>query len=102
MDITGIANPSVNLLDTPGTTKPETKPPSGGKSFTDTLKDSIAKVEDMQQAADQSVDDLAVGRTKTLHETMISVEQAEISFRMLMAVRGKVISAYHEIMRMSF
>lgn len=74
----------------------------GQNSFADTLKDSIAKVDDMQHKADQAVTDLAVGRTKTLHETMISMEQADISFKMLMAVRGKVISAYQEIMRMQF
>jgi flagellar hook-basal body complex protein FliE len=102
MNISRVSDPSVNMLQTPGTTKSEAKVPAGGKSFTDTLKESIGKVEDLQQAADQSVNDLAVGRTKTLHETMISVEQAELSFRMLMAVRGKVISAYHEIMRMQF
>jgi len=102
MNISRIGDPSINMLENPGTTKPDVKVPAGGKDFTATLKDSIAKVEDLQQAADQSVNDLAVGRTKTLHETMISVEQAELSFRMLMAVRGKVISAYHEIMRMQF
>ncbi|MFH1034943.1 MAG: flagellar hook-basal body complex protein FliE [Pseudomonadota bacterium] len=102
MNISRISDPAVNNLQTPGTTKPEAKTPTGGKSFTDTLKESIGKVEDLQQSADQSINDLATGRTKTLHETMISVEQAELSFKMLMAVRGKVINAYHEIMRMQF
>jgi flagellar hook-basal body complex protein FliE len=102
MNVTRIGDPSVSMLQTPGTTKSEAKVPTGGKSFTDTLKESVNKVENLQQSADQSITDLAVGRTKTLHETMISVEQADLSFRMLMAVRGKVISAYHEIMRMSF
>jgi flagellar hook-basal body complex protein FliE len=102
MNISRIGEPSVNMLQTPGTSKPEVKAPTGGKSFTDTLKDSVAKVEQMQQTANQSVTDLAVGRTKTLHETMISVEQASISMNMLLAVRNKVVSAYQEIMRMQF
>lgn len=76
--------------------------PPAGKGFVDTLKESIAKVNEQQQTADQSVQDLAVGRAKTLHETMISVEQAGISFKMMMAVRGKLVNAYHEVMRMQF
>lgn len=95
-------DPSVNMLQTPGVGRKETKPSSGGKSFADTMKDSIAKVENMQQSANQAMTDLAVGRTKTLHETMITVEQASISMNLLLAVRGKVINAYHEVMRMQF
>ena len=44
----------------------------------------------------------ATGRRKTLHETMIQVEEAQIAFNMLMAVRRKLVDAYQEIMRMRF
>ena len=101
MSINGIGNPTSGPLAS-GAGQVAPKATTGGKSFGDTLKDSVNKVEQMQQAADQSMTDLAVGRTKTLHETMITVEQAELSFKMLMAVRSKVINAYHEIMRMQF
>ena len=73
-----------------------------GKSFIDTFKESIQKVENQQQAADHATQDLAVGRGKTLHETMISVEQADISMRMMLAVRTQLVNAYHEVMRMQF
>lgn len=73
-----------------------------GKSFGETLTESVAKVEEQQKRADQSVNDLAVGRKKTLHETMIAVEEADITFKMLLAVRSKLVNAYHEIMRMQF
>ena len=72
------------------------------KSFADTLKDSVEAVVTQQKAADQSINDLAVGRKKTLHETMIAVEQADVSFKMLLAVRTKLVNAYQEIMRMQF
>lgn len=95
-------DPSVNMLQTPGVGRKEVKPANGGKSFADTMKDSIAKVEGMQRDASQAMTDLAVGRTKTLHETMITVEQASISMNLLLAVRNKVIGAYQEVMRMQF
>ena len=55
-----------------------------------------------QVQADSAAQNLAVGRTQHLHETMISLEKADIQFRLAMAVRNKVISAYQEIMRMQF
>lgn len=73
-----------------------------GKSFGQTLTESVAKVEEQQKQADEAVNDLAVGRKRTLHETMISVEEADITFKMLLAVRSKLVNAYHEIMRMQF
>lgn len=102
-----MANPSIagvgaKVLTQPFNSKAASQAPQTGKGFMDTLKESIEKVSEQQKAADQSVQDLAVGRAKTLHETMISVEQAGISFKMMMAVRGKLVNAYHEVMRMQF
>lgn len=72
------------------------------KTFADTLKDSIQSVENQQKAADRSINDLATGRSKALHETMIQVEQADVAFKMLLAVRTKLVNAYHEVIRMQF
>jgi len=80
----------------------KTEPEEGKKSFLAHMKESVERVEDEQRKADQAVQDLATGKRKTLHETMIQVEKAGISFQLLMAVRGKLVSAYQEIMRMHF
>ena len=72
------------------------------KSFGQTLTESVAKVEQQQKEADGAINDLAAGRKKTLHETMIAVEEADITFKMLLAVRSKLVNAYHEVMRMQF
>lgn len=78
---------------------PET---SQAKSFGQTLKESIGQVQDLQNSADAEVSKLATGGNTTIHQTMISLEQADIAFRMLMSVRGKLVGAYQEIMRMQF
>ena len=72
------------------------------KTFADTLKESVDQVQTQMKAADQSINDLAVGRKKNLHETMIAVEQADVAFKMLLAVRTKLVNAYQEITRMQF
>jgi flagellar hook-basal body complex protein FliE len=51
--------------------------------------------------ADQAIDDLATGRNQDIHNTMISMQKAEISFELVMQIRNKLISAYDEIRRMS-
>ena len=84
-----------NHLETPGVEK------SGeAKTFGDFLQDSIGKVNAMQNDADVAVQKLASGESKDLHETLLAVEKAEISFKAMNQVRSKVIDAYKEIMRM--
>lgn len=73
---------------------------TGQKSFLDTLKESIEKVGEIQKAADKAVEDLSVGKAQDLHKTMIAMEEADISFQLMMQVRNKLVSAYEEIMRM--
>lgn len=81
---------------------PQLEDPKKAKGFMEAMRDAVAEVEHDEAKANQSVTDLAVGRRKTLHETMIAVEKADISFRMLLAVRNKMVAAYQEIMRMQF
>ena len=95
-----IANPDPRTLHS---LSPKSGPEkSNDKSFAQSLEESVDKVNDLQVKADRAVEDLATGRRKTLHETMIQVEQAHIAFNMLLAVRRKVVDAYQEIMRMRF
>jgi flagellar hook-basal body complex protein FliE len=69
--------------------------------FTDLFWNVLDEVDDLQHEADHSVRQLAAGRQKDIHQTMIAMEKAEISFQLMMKVRNKIIAAYEEIMRMS-
>jgi flagellar hook-basal body complex protein FliE len=71
-----------------------------GSSFKDLLKDSIRQVDDLQKEAGESAASLAAGETENIHETMIALEKAELSFRLMMQVRNKIVKAYEEIIRM--
>lgn len=70
-------------------------------AFSDMLKSSIETVNRQQIAADEAVKNLATGRDKDIHHTMIEMEKASVSLKMVMQVRNKMIDAYQEIMRMS-
>lgn len=70
------------------------------KSFGEFLSDSIGKVNAMQNEANVAMEKLASGESQNLHETLLAVEKADISFRTMNQVRTKVIDAYREIMKM--
>ncbi len=72
----------------------------GTTSFADVLKDSISKVGELEKEADSEVQKLAKMETQDIHNTMIAVEKADLSFQMMMQIRNKIINAYEEIMRM--
>jgi flagellar hook-basal body complex protein FliE len=76
-------------------------PTSGdAKSFAETLKDAVKETNQLQKVADQKMQDLATGRTDNIPEVMIAAEKADISLRLMVQVRNKVIDAYQEIMKM--
>jgi flagellar hook-basal body complex protein FliE len=68
--------------------------------FEDMLKESLEKVNTLQQEADKSIEGLVTGKGADLHDTMIAVEKADLSFNLMVQVRNKLIAAYEEIMRM--
>ena len=81
------------LPGTPGPKKP-------GVDFAKALEDSLNAVDTKMKVADQNTQDLAAGRTNRLHETMMSVEEADLSLKMLLQVRNKALEAYRELARM--
>jgi flagellar hook-basal body complex protein FliE len=71
-----------------------------GKNFSDLLRDSVEKVNLYQTQADTSVKEMIAGRNKNIHETMLAVERADASLKLMMQVRNKILDAYKEVMRM--
>ena len=69
--------------------------------FSEFVKRSLADVNRQVVDADQAANDLATGKNQDIHNTMISMQKAEISFELVMQIRNKLMSAYDEIRRMS-
>ena len=75
-------------------------PPTGSESFGQMLKGSLDRVHQLQTEADASITRLANGEQTDIHQTMIAVEKADVSFQLLMEIRNKLIAAYDKVMRM--
>lgn len=68
--------------------------------FNSHLKNALGEVNDLQQKADQTIQQLVGEGKGDLQETMIALEKADVSFRLMMQIRNKLLEAYQEIMRM--
>ena len=58
------------------------------------------KANDVQLQANHAVDALVTGQTQDLHQTMVALQQADVSFQLMMQIRNKLVTAYEEIQRM--
>jgi flagellar hook-basal body complex protein FliE len=74
-----------------------TGPAEGAGKF---FSELVSKVNDLQTQSDKAIQGLASGESKNLHEVMISMEKASISFQFMSSVRNKALEAYQEVMRM--
>jgi len=50
--------------------------------------------------ADNQVRALALGEVENIHQVMISLEKAKLSFELTMQIRNKLLDAYQDVMRM--
>ncbi len=70
------------------------------RKFSDALRNAVDDVNKLQHAANKAVQNVQTDNAGSLHEAMIALEKADISFRTLLQVRNKAIEAYQEIMRL--
>ena len=71
----------------------------GEPNFSDILKNALSSVNDAQHEADQAVQQVLSGESKDIAETMIAMQKADVSLKMMLEVRNKILEAYQEVMR---
>lgn len=94
----GAINPNLQMPELPRARKLDEQ--DNGESFGRALRDAINTTNDLQKQSNQEIQKLMAGETQDLHDTMIAVQKADLSFQMMMQVRNKLLQAYQEIMRM--
>jgi flagellar hook-basal body complex protein FliE len=73
---------------------------SNHPGFKQTLEGYLKDVNDIQNKADASIEKMVAGEITDVHQVMNTVQEANLAFNMMMEIRGKVMDAYQEIMRM--
>ena len=93
-----------NLPEKTPLAPPDKKSAEGQKAgegdFLRTLKGFMSEVNQLQKEAGESINRLASGDINNIHDVMVAVEKANVSFELMMEIRNKIIEAYHEVMRM--
>lgn len=78
----------------PGSVQP------GADSFESMFSQLVSDVSAKQQVSAQAVSALQSGQNVPLHQAVIAMEEANVSFQLMVEVRNRLLDAYQEIMRM--
>jgi flagellar hook-basal body complex protein FliE len=79
---------------------PATAQPAGPSSFTQTLMDGIASVNERVANADAMVRAYAVDDSIPLHQVTFALEEARLSMELMMQVRARLVESYQRMMEM--
>jgi flagellar hook-basal body complex protein FliE len=74
--------------------------PDAPSKFGAWFSEQLGEVNGKLKHADAELQRLAAGDVESLHRVMIDLEEARLSFQLLMQVRNRALEAYQEIIRM--
>jgi flagellar hook-basal body complex protein FliE len=79
------------------------KPPQQNtlKDVGKTFDSMLQNLSQSQNYSDNLMSKLAAGEDVDLHQVMIAADQTDISFKVAMGIRDKLVDAYKEIARMN-
>ena len=66
-------------------------------NFTDVLNNAVNKVNDSQVKANNDIEALIKGDDITMHEVMLSTQEAQISMQLMLEMRNKLYDASKEL-----
>ena len=69
-------------------------------SFGNTIGQFLDAVNSAQLDSKDSVSQIVTGQSENLHEAMAKVEEAKISFELMLEIRNKLLQSFQEIQRM--
>jgi flagellar hook-basal body complex protein FliE len=77
-----------------------TAPTGGGEGFGRMLDGLVATVDAKQHEASALTQKVLLGDSGQLHQSVIAMQEAGVSFSLMVEVRNKLIESYQELMRM--
>lgn len=79
----------------------ESSATSNKPSFLNFLEKSVNEANELGLDVDRKIRDTIEGTAANPHETIIAIQKADISFRLMLAVKDQLEQAYQQIMRTS-
>ncbi|MDO8303406.1 MAG: flagellar hook-basal body complex protein FliE [Sedimentisphaerales bacterium] len=82
-------------------TAPVQKPEELKKTdFGDLVNKFVGQTEQNQQASETAIKDMLAGKNEDINSIVAQVAKADMSFKLLVGVRNKIIDAYKQTMQM--
>ena len=93
-----ISSDEIKQLGNIATPQLQAAPP--GRAFSDFLGEMVQDVNAKQATAGNAVTGVLSGENIPLHQAVLAVEEASVSFQLMVEVRNKLLESYQELMRM--
>ena len=91
-NLEGLAGAALNPAQPAGNPQPV--------SFSNILQNAVGQVDGKMRAASVEQEKLLTGETTNLHQSVIAMQEASLSFSLMVEVRNKLVESYQELMRM--
>ena len=88
---TPLASPGLSLLGQAPLESP------GQTPFKNILIEALDQVNSMQQQADAAVEQLVTGGDVNPAEVLTTLQKADMSFKLMLQIRNKLVQAYQEV-----
>lgn len=92
-----ISASQLSAIITKGLPQVSSAPSQGAESFKNLLLEGLQNVNSLQADAEQAVEALFTGGDANTAEVLTAVKKADMSFRLMMQMRNKLVQAYQEI-----
>ena len=94
------AFPALNQISLQQNGIPSGVPATGAPSFSAMIQGSLAEINQTQMTASAAVEESLSGGDITQVEVFSAMKKADLSMRMLLQIRNKVMAAFNEIKQM--
>lgn len=81
----------------PGLAAAGTESAAGQAPFKNVLLEALDQVNTMQQQADAAVEQLVTGGDVNPAEVLTTLQKADMSFKLMLQIRNKLVQAYQEV-----
>lgn len=91
---TPLAPPSLSM---PVAGSPGSTASAGQAPFKNILLEALDQVNSMQQQADAAVEQLVTGGDVNPAEVLTTLQKADMSFKLMLQIRNKLVAAFQEV-----
>jgi flagellar hook-basal body complex protein FliE len=84
--------------DEVGSAQPASTNASG--TFGNMVSEGLAHINEQLQSSQADLQKLAMGDAQNIHQVMIRLEESRLSFQLMLQVRGRLLEAYQDVMKM--